>query len=115
MAQTPDFLERVKRELSAEEVAGLKTYSAQTERGKVLFMPIIRKLGAQVQWVSRVYVRGAIGALPATRASLKAIGAPDDWFEKSKAFQDALQREYPALPGVSGERPALEAGEAERL
>ena len=115
MPQTPDFLERVKRELSAEEVAGLKTYSAQTESGRLLFMPIIRKMGGEVQWVSRVQIKGAMGPLPTTRSSLKAIGAPEDWFDKSKSFQDALQREYPALPTAGGERKALEVGEAERL
>ena len=115
MTQPPDFLERVKRELSAEELAGLRTYSADTERGRLLFMPIIRRMGAQVQWVSRIQVKGAVGPLPTTKASLRAIGAPDEWFDKAKAFQDALQREYPALPNSGSERRALESGDSDRL
>ncbi len=114
MTQQPDFLERVKRELSAEEVAGLKTYSAQTERGTLLFIPIIRKFGGQIQWVSRIQVKGAIGPLPTNRAALQAIGAPDDWADKARTFLDALQREYPALPQAFPERPALGTGESHR-
>lgn len=114
MPEAPDFLERVRRELSAEEVAALKTYSAQTERGRILFMPIIRK-GQQVQWTARVHVNGAAGPLPATRATLRAIGAPDDWSDKSRSFLHALQAEFPALPGAFGERRALGSGESEAL
>ena len=114
MPEQPDFLERVKRELSAEELAGLKTYSAQTERGRLLFIPIIRKMGGQVQWVSRIQVKGAIGPLPANRATLQAIGAPADWADKSRTFLDALQREYPELPQSVPERPALGMADSER-
>ena len=110
MAERPDFLERVKRELSVEEIGGLKTYGAQTEGGRRLFMPIIRKMGAEVQWVSRVQVKGAMGPLPTTRASLQAIGAPEDWASKSKTFLEALQREYPALPQGAGESRSLGMG-----
>ena len=115
MQQQPDFLERAKRELAAGELAGLRTYSADAERGRLLFMPIIRRMGAQVQWVSRIQIKGAIGPLPTSRASLKAIGAPDDWFDKAKNFQNALQQEFPALPEAGHERRALGEGEPERL
>ena len=114
MPEQPDFLERVKRELSAEELAGLKTYSAQTERGRLLFLPIIRKMGGEVQWVSRVQVKGAVGPLPATRATLQAIVAPPDWPDKARNFLDALQLEYPALPQPVPERPALGMADSER-
>ena len=107
----PDFLENVRRELSAEELSGLRVYQANTDRGSVLFMPIIRGFGRQVQWTSRVHIKGAIGPLPATRASLKAIGAPDDWADKSRTFLDALQREYPAVPQAFPDRRSLTAGE----
>ena len=55
MPEQPDFLQRVKQELSAEGVADLQTYNAQTDRGRPLFIPIIRKMGGQVQWVSKVF------------------------------------------------------------
>jgi len=50
-----------------------------------------------------------------TSGGLKAIGADESWYEKSQAFLDVLQREYPALPQVAGEPRALKAGESERL
>jgi len=109
MAEMSGFLERAKRELSAEEVSGLKTYSASTDRGKLLIMPIIRKMGAEVQWVTRVHIAGASGPLPTNRASLQAIGAPSDWADKAKTFVEALQSEYPALiPGFTDRRSLLE-------
>ena len=111
MAEMSDFLERAKRELSAQEVAGLKTYSAQVDGGRLLFMPVIRKMGAEIQWVSRVQVKGAMGPLPTSRASLKAIGAPDDWADKSRTFLDALQEQYPALPNSFHDRRRLSSGE----
>ena len=111
MPEMSDFLDRARRELSAEEVSGLKTYSAQVDGGRLLFMPVIRKMGQAIQWVSRVQVKGAMGPLPTSRASLKAIGAPEEWADKSRAFLDALQKEYPALPtAFSSERRGLGEG-----
>ena len=107
----PDFLQNAKRELSAEELSGLRVYQANTDRGSVLFMPIIRGFGQQVQWTSRVHLKGAMGPLPATRASLKAIGAPDDWADKGRMFLEALQSEYPAIPEAFPKRNGLNAGE----
>ena len=107
-----NFIETARRELSAEELAGLRAYQANTDRGSVVFMPIIRK-GQRVQWTARTYIRGAMGPVSVSRASLKAIGAPEDWTDKSRAFLDALQREYPALPQSFPERRALSGGELE--
>ena len=95
----------------AEEVAGLKTYSAQTDGGRLLFMPIIRKMGQEIQWVSRVQVKGAMGPLPTSKASLKAIGASDDWADKSRGFLDALKKEYPAFPNSFPDRKGLSSGD----
>ena len=106
-----NFIERARQELSAEELGGLRAYQANTERGSVVFMPIIRK-GQQVQWTARTYIRGAMGPVPVSRASLKAINAPDDWVDKSRAFLDALQREHPALPQMFPERRSLGMGES---
>ena len=109
-----DFLETVKRELSAEEMSGLRVYQATTDRGSVLFMPIIRK-GRQVQWVSRVHIKGAMGPVSTNRASLSAIGAPEDWTDKSRLFLAALQTEYPSLNQGGSERNALAEGASETL
>jgi hypothetical protein len=108
---TKEFLETAKRELSAEELGGLRAYQASTDRGSVIFMPVIRKMGQEIQWTARTYMKGAMGPLPVTKASLKAIGAPPDWNEKAKTFLAALQEEHPALTGVLGERPALGDGQ----
>jgi hypothetical protein len=104
-----NFIERGRRELSAEELGGLRAYQASTDRGSVVFMPIIRK-GQQVQWTARTYIKGAMGPVSVSRASLRAIGAPEDWADKSRSFLDALQREYPALPQAFPERRALPEG-----
>ena len=109
------FVERARRELSAEELSGLRVYHAQTERGSVVFMPIIRKMGQQVQWTARVYIKGTSGPLPASRASLRAIAAPDSWGEKTKSFLEALQQEFPALPQSFPEQRALGTGESGAL
>jgi len=95
-----EFLEKARRELTAKELGGLRVYEAQTDKGSVLFMPIIRK-GHQVQWTSRLHIKGAMGPIPVSKASLRAIGAPDDWTDKTRTFLDALQSEYSALPGGS--------------
>jgi len=50
---TEEFIERARRELSVEEVAGLRVYEASTDRGVVIFMPIIKGMGRQVQWIAR--------------------------------------------------------------
>ena len=107
----PDFLENLRRELSAEELSGLRVYQANTDRGSVLFMPIIRGFGQQVQWTSRVHIKVVMGPLPATRASLKAIGAPNDWADKGRMFLEALQSQFPALPQAFPDRRSLTAGE----
>ena len=109
---TDGFVERAQRELSAEALSGLRVYHAEAEHGTVVFMPIIKRMGAQVQWTARTYIKGTSGPLPASRASLKAIGAPDDWVEKSRAFLEALQQQFPALPQSFPERRALGTGEA---
>ena len=106
MAERGEFLERVKRELSAQELAELKTFSAHAPRGSVIFVPIIRKFGGQIEWQSRVQIKGAMGPLLTNKATLAAIGAPADWNEKAKGFLEALQAEYPALPAFP-ERKAL--------
>ena len=85
-------------------------YQANTDRGSVTFMPIIRGMGSQVQWTARVHIKGASGPVPLSRASLRAIGAPYDWTEKSRSFGEAHQREYPALPQTFREREALPSG-----
>ena len=107
---TDQFLEKVRRELSAEELGGLRAYHAGADQGSVLFMPIVRKFGQEIRWTARVHLKGAMGPLPVSKASLKAIGAPDDWAGKSRAFLDALQSEYPALPQTFPERQALPEG-----
>ena len=58
----------------------------------------------------RVHLKGAAGPLPVSRASLKAIGAPPDWAEKSKTFLEALQADYPALGTGIPDRAALPEG-----
>ncbi len=109
MPEQPDFMERARRELSAEELAGLRVYQASTDRGSVLFMPVIKGMGREVRWMGRVHIKGAAGPVPVSRASLQAIGAPPDWVEKSRTFLQALQSEYPALTGFP-ERRALPEG-----
>ena len=108
-----DFVERARRELSAEELSGLRVYSATTEGGRVIFMPIIRGFGRQVHWQARAHIKGASGPLPVTNATLKAIGAPEDWGPKSKAFLEALRSEYPSLGPGFPERKALGEGDSE--
>jgi hypothetical protein len=110
MAEQQDFINRAKRELSAQELEGLRAYQASTSRGSVVFMPVIKKMGQEIQWTARTYVKGAMGPLPVNKASLKAIGAPNDWSDKAKTFLAALQEEHPALTGVLGDRPTLGDG-----
>ncbi len=109
MPERPDFLERAKHELSAAELSGLTVYQASTDRGSVLFMPVIKGMGREVRWMGRVHIKGAAGPLPISRATLQAISAPDDWADKAKTFLQALQSEYPALPAFP-ERRALPEG-----
>ena len=45
-----EFMEKVRKELSAQELAGLRAYSASTDQGSVVFMPIIKKFGQEVRW-----------------------------------------------------------------
>ena len=98
------FLEKVQRELSAKELEGLRAYSASTDQGSVTFFPIIRKMGQEIRWTGRVHIKGAAGPLPVSKASLKAIGAPPDWADKSRVFLEALQADYPALGAGSSQR-----------
>lgn len=101
-----EFLKKVQEELSSEEIEGLRAYQATADRGSLVIMPIIKGMGREVNWRAFVYVKGAAGPIPNSKASLRAIGAPDDWADKSKAFVDTLQREYPALsPGFPEQRP----------
>ena len=102
-----EFVERARRELSAEELSGLRAYQASTENGSVLFMPVIKRMGQDIRWTARVHLKGAAGPVPLNRASLRAIGAPDSWADKSRAFVETLEREYPAIPAAFPEQKAL--------
>ena len=97
MVNNGDFLEATQRELTEEELQGLTSYRARADRGSVSFLPIVRGMGQQVQWTARVHIKGAIGPVPVSQASLSAIGAPEDWTEKSVMFLDTLQRKYASL------------------
>ena len=59
---TDGFVERARRELSAEELSGLRVFHAETEKGSVVFMPIIRKMSQQVQWTANA--KGTIRTQP---------------------------------------------------
>ena len=105
-----EFLEKTRRELSAEELAGLRAYSASADRGSIVFLPVITKMGANIRWSARVHLKGAAGPVPLSRASLKAIGAPENWVERSRVFLQELEREYPSLPATFPDRQALPEG-----
>ena len=105
-----DFLEKVRRELTAKELSGLRAYQASTGNGSIVFMPVIKRFGEEIRWTARVHLKGAMGPVPVSKASLRAIGAPADWAPKASQFLAALQDEYPALsPGVP-EQDALPSG-----
>ena len=110
MTSDNGFADRVRRELSAEEMAGLRAYSASTDAGSVVFVPIIKKFGAEIRWSARVHIKGASGPLPLSRASLRAINAPESWTERSKVFLEALEREHPSLGPGFPERRSLGEG-----
>lgn len=110
MATSDGFVDKVRRELSAEEMAGLRAYSASTDAGSVVFVPIIKKFGQEIRWSARVHVKGASGPLPLSRASLRAINAPESWADKSRTFLEALEREHPSLEPGFPERRGLSAG-----
>ena len=59
---------------------------------------------------ARTYIKGAMGPVRVSRASLHAIGAPEDWSAKSKEFLAALQSRYPALSPGFPDRRELPAG-----
>ena len=105
-----DFLERVKKELTAKELSGLRAYHATTENGSIVFMPVIKRFGEEIKWTARVHLKGAMGPVPVSKASLKAIGAPADWAPKASQFLAALQDEYPALSPGLPEQEALPSG-----
>lgn len=94
-----DFLNRVQRELSAQEIEGLKTYRAVAVRGSLVIMPQIMGYGESVRWECRVYLDGVSGPLHLSDTNIQAIGAPDDWVTKAESFRDSLQRKYSQLPG----------------
>jgi len=96
-----DIITKTKRALTVEELTNLRVFKASTPQGSVLFIPRIKKYGQEIVWEARTHVRGAMGPVSTTRASLKAIGAPEDWGEKVPAFLRALQGQFPSLPGVS--------------
>ena len=102
-----EFFKKTRRDLSPEELANIRLYQASAGDGKVVFQPVIRGLGDEVDYQARVYIRGASGPVRLTRQALRRIGAPSEWFEKSQTFLKALQSHHPQLPGEQA-RPALE-------
>lgn len=97
------------KELSTEELIGLRTHRVETENGSVIFTPTVRG-GSQVKWNARTYIKGVIGPVPLSPGSLEAIGAPEDLFDKSEAFLSALQDQYPAFP-----KPQLPANQVDEI
>ena len=54
-----------------------------------------------------IHLKGAMGPVPISKASLKAIGAPDDWADNSSSFLEALQSGVPGNISLHplGEKP----------
>ena len=100
------FSNRAQRDLSPEELANLRLYQASTSEGRILFMPVVRRFGEQIEYQARVHVKGAAGPLALTRQTLKRIGAPPDWYDKAQKFLKTLETQNPQLPGEQV-RPAL--------
>lgn len=107
------FNDRIKKELTAEELAKARPYAAKAPDGTISIRPIISGHGREVRYEANVYIRGVSGPVRLTRASLDRIGAPEDWFDKAQALLEALQGEFPQLPGGIPEKPghALMSGE----
>ena len=101
------FNRKSQRDLSPEELANLRLFQASTAQGRGLFMPVIRRLGEEVEYQARVHIKGVAGPVRLTRQALKRIAAPADWFEKSQTFLKSLQSQHPQLPDEQS-KPALE-------
>lgn len=84
-------------DLNARQLWGLRSFRAEAPDGIILFIPRVQRFGQSVVWETRVHKRGVIGPLRANQETLRAIGAPEDWPGKVRAFQKALQARYPAL------------------
>ena len=95
-----DFERQAKRNLTTEEITGLRAYKATTPNGNVVFIPRIKRYGQEIVWEARAHVKGAMGPVHATKAALQAIGAPEDFAEKVPAFLKTLQAQYPSLPAM---------------
>ena len=83
------------REVPLEE---LRCYRAIAENGKLIFIPRVLRYGAEVVWEARIHIKGAMGPVRLTKESIKAIGAPPEWYVKGKHFREFLQNKFPVLP-----------------
>lgn len=106
------FLEKARRQLSAEELSQLKLYqvSAPTGRAKIVFIPIVRKWGDEIFYQARVYYAGVAGCLRLGKETLQAGEFPEEYLEKSRAFIQALNEAYSpllALPEAKEEAKEL--------
>ena len=90
-----EFLEKAKRELSARDIQELKMYQTTSPTGaRLIFMPIVRKWGADVNYSVRVHYPGVSGPLPLSKAALDAGQFPESYLEKSRTFVKALGEHY---------------------
>lgn len=99
-----DFRNQALRELTTEELSGIRAYRASAASGNVLFIPRVKRYGQEVVWEARAHIKGAMGPVHATKAAMQAIGAPEDWADKVPEFLKTLQGQYPTLPAMFPER-----------
>lgn len=111
MNEKEEFAEQFDRLVQEVPLEELRTYRATAPNGSVLFIPRVKRYGAEVVWEGRVQITGACGPVRITEESLRAIQAPPEWLERGKEFQNYLQNKFPVLEIPVGAAPKeLEAG-----
>lgn len=108
-----EFRERIRRELSAEDVAELKCYTATSPLGhKLVFLPLIKKWGAEVVYQPRLHLKGVSGPLRVSKEAVIGAGFDESVADKARIFCQELNAYYsPLLKAAEGFEQAKQLAE----